>query len=178
MKKILKLIGKTLLAFVAFVLLYLFCAYCLSRITVPKEAGSKDEMAIYIITNGVHTDIVVPVHSVQTDWSKEVKYANTVLKDTGYQYLAMGWGDKGFYLETPNWSDLKFSVAFKAVSGLNTTAIHATFYRAMTEGKACKKIMISMAQYTRLIDYITASFRKDENGHFINIKTNTLNCMK
>ncbi len=83
-----------------------------------------------------------------------------------------GWGDIGFYLETPEWSDLKASVAFKAASGLSTTAIHATYYKYLKEGADCKKIMISAAQYDRLIKYITESFQHDASGNFLPIKTN------
>ncbi len=105
-----------------FLVLFLLSAYCLSRITVDREAGEGGQVDIYIKTNGVHTDIVVPVRNEQMDWSKEILYSNTLLTDTSYSYLAMGWGDKGFYLETSNWADLKFSVAFKAVTGLGRTA--------------------------------------------------------
>jgi uncharacterized protein (TIGR02117 family) len=163
-----------LLGFIAFVLLYLLAAYGLSRITVDKEAGGPKEMTIYILTNGVHTDLVVPIKTDLYDWSKEVKFAHTRSKDSSYQYLAMGWGDKGFYLETPEWKDLKASVAFKATFGLSTTAIHATFYKTMTEGESCRKILISKAQYQRLIDYIKGSFQKDSEGHFIPIATNAM----
>ena len=172
MKKVLLFIGKALLGFIAFILLYLLSAYSLSRITVDREAGSQEDVAIYIKTNGVHTDIVVPTRNEQMDWSKEIKYSNTRSSDTSFQYLAMGWGDKGFYLQTPNWSDLKASVAFKAAFALSTTAIHATYYSEMREGDACKKIMISKEQYSRLLNYITHSFQKDSSGHMINIKTN------
>jgi uncharacterized protein (TIGR02117 family) len=106
------------------------------------------------------------------DWTQEVKPANTTAKDTSYQYLAMGWGDKGFYLQTPTWAELKASVAFKAATGLSSTAIHATYYAAMQENERCKKIMISREQYTRLISYISNSFKKDEQGHFMYIATN------
>jgi uncharacterized protein (TIGR02117 family) len=172
LKKVLLFIGKALLGFIAFILLYLLSAYSLSRITVDREAGSQEDVAIYIKTNGVHTDIVVPTRNEQMDWSKEIKYSNTSSSDTSFQYLAMGWGDKGFYLQTPNWSDLKASVAFKAAFALSTTAIHATYYPEMRENDACKKIMISRDQYARLVNYITQSFQKDSSGHMINIKTN------
>jgi uncharacterized protein (TIGR02117 family) len=154
-----------------FVIFYFIAAFALSRITVDREKDSKEEVAIYIRTNGVHTDIVVPVHTDQMDWSKEVKYENTVLKDTSYKYLAVGWGDKGFYLQTPNWSDLKFSVAFNAAFGLSTTAIHATFHRQLSENESCRKILISREQYSQLINYIMAGFDKDANGHFMVIDT-------
>jgi uncharacterized protein (TIGR02117 family) len=172
LKKLFKFIGYTLLSFIAFVALYILAAYTLSRIAVAKEADSASEVAMYIKTNGVHTDLVVPVHSEQIDWSKEIRYANTIANDTSMQYLAMGWGDKGFYLETPTWADLTFRVAFKAAFALGHTAIHATFYKSLHEGDSCKKIMISKAQYARLINYISNSFRKDSAGHAIKIITN------
>jgi uncharacterized protein (TIGR02117 family) len=84
----------------------------------------------------------------------------------------MGWGDKGFYLETPEWSDLKASVAFKAATGLSTTAIHATYYKKMKIGADCKSIIISEEQYQRLINYITESFQKDASENFLPIETN------
>ncbi len=172
-KKLLKFAGKCVLGFVIFVLAYLGIAWCLSRITVAREAGQPEEMAIYIKTNGVHTDLVLPLKTEVLDWSKEIRFANAHLPDTGHiQYLAMGWGDKGFYLQTPTWADLKFSVAFKAAFALSTTAIHATFYDKLTENASCKKILISRSAYTRLVQYISNSFQRDAAGHFIPIATN------
>jgi uncharacterized protein (TIGR02117 family) len=171
LKKGLKIIGKILLGFIGFILLYLASAYILSRITVDEESDAKDEVAIYILTNGVHTDIVVPVKNKLFDWSKKVLFENTIKKDSTAQFLAMGWGDKGFYLDTPEWSDLKASVAFNAATGLGNTAIHATFYSKMIESKTCKKILISEEQYQRLTKYITESFQKDATGNYINIIT-------
>lgn len=171
-KKGLKIIAKILLSIIGFILLYLIVAYCLSRITVPREANTKEEIPIHILTNGVHTDIVVPTRSEQMDWSKMVAFSNTQLTDTTYQYLAMGWGDKGFYLETPEWSDLKASVAFNAMFGLGASAMHTTYYQFMKEGESCKRIMISKEQYARLIAFMDKRFQKDINGHYLNIKTN------
>ena len=62
-----------------------------------------------ILTNGVHTDLVVPIKSAEIDWSKEIPIENTNSKSTNFNYLSIGWGDKGFYLDTPTWADLKFS---------------------------------------------------------------------
>src|ERR1700750_1681517 len=138
LKRILKFIGYFLLSFIAFVLLYLLSAYCLSRIAVGSNDSHFNNVAIYIKTNGVHTDLVVPVKNEQIDWTKEIKFANTHLADTSkIKWLAMGWGDKGFYLQTPTWADLKFSVAFKAAFGLSTTAIHATYYDTLIQNAAC-----------------------------------------
>ena len=172
LKRTLKYTGYFILYFISFILLYLLTAFCLSRITVAKETGGANDIAIYIKTNGVHTDMVVPIRNDVIDWSSEINFQHTHLKDTtNIHWLAMGWGDKGFYLETPQWSDLTFSTAFKAAFALGNTAIHATYYSEMTENESCKKIMISTEQYKRLVKYIDDSF-EHKNGHMIPIVTN------
>lgn len=172
MKKALKIILKIFLVLFGFILLYGIVAFSLSKITIEQEPHTKPEVGIYILTNGVHTDIVMPTKNDQIDWSKQVKFQDTKAADSTYRYVAMGWGDKGFYLETPQWSDIKASVAIKAATGLSTTAIHTTYYKSLREGQDCKKIMISKAQYNRLIKFINDSFQKDTSGNFINIITN------
>lgn len=125
------------------------------------------EIEIFILSNGVHTDIVLPIKNAHKDWSKSVKFEHIQLKDTLMKYLAFGWGDKGFYLETPTWAELKFSVAFKAVFHLSTTAIHATFYKDLKESTHCKKIFISKDDYVKLVSYIEESFMYDKNKNVI-----------
>lgn len=174
MKKALKITLKIFLVLFGFIILYLIAVFSLSKITVNQEPNTKPEVEIYILTNGVHTDIVMPTKNDQIDWSQQVKFENTKVADSTYKYIAMGWGDKGFYLETPEWSDLKASVALKAASGLSNTAIHATYYKNLKEGDDCKKMMISKEQYNRLIQYISESFKKDASGNFLNIKTNAI----
>ncbi len=172
MKKIIKIIGKTVLAIVGFFLLYLIAAFSLSKIIIEKEENTSNDVTIYVLTNGVHTDIVVPVKSKQIDWSKEIKYTNAIAVDSTFNYLGMGWGDKEFYLNTPTWAELKASVAFRATFGLNTTAIHATYLKDLEENDTCIKMEISNEQYSRLIRFIKKSFKTDSKGHFIKIKTN------
>lgn len=81
-------------------------------------------------------------------------------------------GDKGFYLDTPTWADLRFSVAFKATFALSTSAMHVTFYRYLKENDNCKSIRINREQYEKLTSYILKSFRKNDLGNVIHIETN------
>ena len=171
-KRFLKYAGRCSIAFIALIGLYFLIAFCCSRITVNANPSNAKEIAIYIMTNGVHTDIVVPAVSAEINWTKEISYKNTLEADSTFQYLAMGWGDKKFYLETPEFSDLKLSNGLRAISGLSTSAIHTTYYKNIREDASCKKIILSKAQYRQLIDYILNSFKKDETGHLINVKSN------
>lgn len=171
MKKFIKIILRVLLGIVSFVVLYLLAAFIVSKIPVAAEEKTAPEVAIYIMTNGVHTDIVVPVRNPQMDWTKEVKFENTIGKDSTATYVGFGWGDKGFYLNTPTWAQLKFSVAFKAATGLSTSAIHAIFQKELRESSSCVKMVISKEQYTRLIAYIQNSFNPDSAGNVQLIQT-------
>jgi uncharacterized protein (TIGR02117 family) len=164
-RKTIKILLKTILGIGLFLLIYLGMAFVLSRIEVGKITTKNEDIRMYILSNGVHTDLVVPIKTSIIDWSKDLKFANTTSKDTNHHYLALGWGDKGFYLETPEWKDLKASVAINAAFGLSNTAIHATYYNALTVNDNCKEIMISSDQYKKLVGYIQNSLEKDANGN-------------
>lgn len=171
MKRLLKYAGRFSLVLIALIAIYFLLAFCLSRITINANPVNKPEVAIYIMTNGVHTDIVMPAVSEEINWTKEISYKNTLEADSTYQYLAIGWGDKKFYIETPGFADLKLSTALRAISGLSTSAMHTTYYQNIKEDNECKKIMISNEQYKQLIDYVLNSFKKDSAGHLIPVKT-------
>ncbi|PTT19607.1 TIGR02117 family protein [Chryseobacterium sp. HMWF028] len=168
---LLKVIGIILGIVIIYVILGLLIPY------IPvsaKDDGQKKEIPIYIYTNGVHTDIVMPVRNDLQDWSLKIPFANTKSKKTDYQYIGIGWGDKGFYLDTPTWADLKFSTAVKAAFWLSDSAMHCTYYNTMKEGDDCKIIMISRSQYENLVKYIEDKFDRDQNGNFMLIPTNAV----
>lgn len=171
LRRIFKILKYLLIGVFALVVLYFGIGYCCSRIVMSEEKDTPKEISVFIKTNGKHTDIVVPVKNEIKDWSKSIRYQNNISQDTVYSYLAFGWGDKGFFIDMPTWDDLTFSLAFKAAFWLGTTAMHATYYKEMTENKDCRKIIISKDQYKRLVDFITDRFKRDSGGHFVNIKT-------
>ena len=106
-KKIVKSIAWILLGFIAIVLLYLLSALVLSVISVNNKPNVSNDVAIYLLSNGDHTDIVVPIKNSLKNWSTEIKYENTIANDTTAKYVAIGWGNKDFYLNTPTWAQLK-----------------------------------------------------------------------
>jgi len=170
-------IAKTIMRYIAYFILtlfvivgtYMLCAIILSGIEVKAEQESTRDVEIYIITNGVHADIVLPVRAEHMDWSKQIPFTHTMGQDSLATLISFGWGDKRFYLETPEWKDLKWNTALKAILGLNNTAIHISFYRNLHEGVDCKKLYISMSQYERLVTYIEKSFTRNIDGSFIQI---------
>lgn len=151
--------------FIGLILLYLFAAYGLSKITVNSDfqEACKDPVVIFVMSNGVHTEIVLPMTSEMINWGQFVNPKDTKSGMDHFRYVAFGWGDKGFYLETPTWADLKFKTAFNALFFLSSAAMHVTFYQDLVEGKDCKKILISKDSYKIMGDHIMKSFRLDNN---------------
>lgn len=163
---------KTLGFIIGIIVLYAVLGYLLPFIEVSaKDDGEQKEIPIYIYTNGVHTDIVMPVKNELHDWSTKIPFANTTSKKTDYNFVGIGWGDKGFYLDTPTWADLKFSTAVKAAFWMSESAMHTSFYNTMTEASDCKKIMISKKQYEALVKFIDDKFDRDANDHYLLIPT-------
>ena len=145
--------------------LYLAAAFGLSRIAVPKaDPDAAPDVPVFLHTNGVHTDIVVPIRTAQHDWSRQLSLADTPSADTSMRYIAFGWGDKGFYLDTPTWADLKFRTAFVAAFWLGSSAVHATYFHALVPGPDTVPLHLSRAEYARLVAYIQRSFRYDAAG--------------
>ena len=172
--KIIKKLLKYIAIFVLSLVTYLLIVTLLSFVSVNEDlVENQKEIPIYILTNGVHTDIVLPIKNDYHDWSTQLKFEHTKSKDTTYQYVALGWGDKGFYLETPTWADLKASTAIKAASGLSTSAMHVTFYKHLKENQSCKKLQVSLENYKKLIAFINESFQT-KSGEFLKIETNAV----
>ena len=174
-KSILLYILKVLGIILGIVIIYILLGLLIPCIPVSaKDDGQRKEIPIYIYTNGVHTDIVMPVRNDLMDWSLKIPFANTKSKRTDFNYIGIGWGDKGFYLDTPTWADLKFSTAMKAAFWMSDSAMHCTYYTEMKEGEDCKMIMISRAQYESLVKYVEDKFDKDQKGNFMLIPTNAV----
>ena len=172
--KIIKKLLKYTAIFVLSLMTYLLIVTLLSFVSVNEDfAENQKEIPIYILTNGVHTDVVLPLKSEHYDWTNQLKPEHTKAKDSTYQYAALGWGDKGFYMETPTWADLKTSTALKAASGLSSTAMHVTFYKDLKESKSCKKLQISFDNYKKLILFINESFQT-KSGEFLKIETDAV----
>lgn len=170
LKKSFKFLGWTLFGIFSFLALYVTAVLLISRITVNSTIDKIDEqnaIPIYILSNGVHTDIVVPIVSEVKDWRKEIQFDQTESNDTLAKFVAFGWGDKGFYLDTPEWSDLKASTALKAIFGVSSSAMHTTFFKQLREGEDCKRILVSKENYQKLVNYISESFNNPENPEWI-----------
>jgi len=170
LRKIFRIFFKTLLALLAFLGLYALAVFTLPHITVNNSyQDTADGIKIFVLSNGVHTDLAVPAKTEYKNWTPDFPKDTFAVKDSLHTYISFGWGDKGFYLHTPEWSDLKVSTALKASCGLGGTAMHVRYLKERKkESERCQIFTISSEQYQKLILYIESSFETKKNA-FIKI---------
>jgi uncharacterized protein (TIGR02117 family) len=154
--------------FFTIIILYFLLALILTIIPANRNAKQPSTgIQIFVRTNGVHTDFVLPVNTVVMNWEEYI-HPLDFKKVYHPNYITFGWGDKGFYLETPDWSDLKASTAFKALFFLSSTAMHVSYLKKTPlQDKDCISLIITENQYRLLIKYILDSFRNDKKGNII-----------
>ncbi len=61
---------------------------------------TRDGVRIYLVSSAVHADLILPIRNDGMDWSKPFSKAHFRGDVAGQTHVAVGWGDKGFYLET------------------------------------------------------------------------------
>ncbi len=164
MKLLLKLILSTLASLLGIAILYVLIGLLFSIIPVNTDTPrAATGIPVYITTNGVHADFTVPVATTTIDWRNYLSLQDYQGVSSSFEYAAFGWGDKGFYLHTPQWTDLTFSTALNALFLPSPTAMHVTYYRqAPTPGKNSRMLILNQQQYQALVAYIKSGFEKGE----------------
>ncbi len=88
-------------------MLYFLAALLLGFLPVNKNFRETPEgIKIYVVTNGVHTDLVIPSDRGKISWQEFFNGSGLFQKFPGMKYIAFGWGNRLFYLNTPEWKDL------------------------------------------------------------------------
>jgi uncharacterized protein (TIGR02117 family) len=130
-----------------------------------NETNKEKKIPVFLITNGVHTDLAVPIHSSVIDWNKiiEKEHFNTSLRD--YQYIRFGWGDLEFYRTTPQWEYLTLKTAFNSLFLETPAALHLELHEVILEDENTVAISISKEQYSAMVEYFLSTFQLNKNGN-------------
>ncbi|MEM6965400.1 MAG: TIGR02117 family protein [Bacteroidota bacterium] len=155
-KKAVKIVWRAFLAILGFLVLYFLLAFLLTIIPANSNfEPDPDGVDLYIISNGVHTDICFATKDANLDWEDILNFEYFKTPKNRIQYLSVGWGDKGFYFDTPTWADLSVKTALTAALFPSPTAMHVTtLRRTPTEGEKIRKTSVSKAQLLAMENYI------------------------
>jgi len=160
----LKKIGTILLKTIVGILLFITTYFLIAIITTLIPVYSSYKMpesgtAIWVSSNGVHTNIIVPVNSKVISWKDFLKTNNDC------NYLVFGWGDKDFYMNTPTWAELKLGTALKAAFWPSGAVLQVYgLPLAPIESKNTIKIYLTNKQADKLNTYIYDTFDLNNDG--------------
>jgi len=126
-------------------------------------------VAVYVLSTPVHTDLIVPIENDAFDWSERFPAGDFTGEIDWADHYAIGWGDRGFYLDTPTWDDLKASTALRALAMPSGSVVHVqAHFRPETDPRLVR-IDLSEEQYARLCDAMSRALARspDRSGERI-----------
>lgn len=142
---------------------YVLIAFILSFIPVSEKYTSELKLhTIYLTTNGVHADLILPKSLIDSRILRGQKFRRSD------RYFAFGWGEEEFYLHTPTWKDLRLSTALRAAFLKNKTLVHVTRYRQGRDSWI--PIKVTEGQLEKLNHYVLQTFNR--SGGFVQLIDN------
>lgn len=120
---------------------------------------ADDCVTIFVRSNEIHTDLVLPVTcSVPPiDWRRRFPpehFSRDVQQD---RFVAVGWGNRGFYVETPTWADFKLSQAAAALFWPSETVLHVEYLFDVAAGDDFHEVRLTHEQYAELVRFVESS---------------------
>lgn len=160
-KKCFRFLIFSLVIFISCILIYLACAFIFSRITIEGHKEKKAIHTVCLMKSGIHMDFLLPISNELKDWQEEFPISNTRSKDSTYKKIAIGWGSKDFYMNTPTWDDLTLKIFLISNFGLGSSAIHVKYYTdTLPIDSKILSLKLSDNQYKKLVKYIENSLKR------------------
>jgi uncharacterized protein (TIGR02117 family) len=147
--------------FFAFLFIYLIISI-LGGVISTGQLKKKGDLYIYVQSNGIHTDVCLPVKTGQIDWNKFIPKSHFP-NNEHFEFITIGWGDRGFFLDAKNWSDLTFSTAFNAAFLPTPTLMHIKYGKEPKITDQRKRVYLNKRDYYQLIRFVKKSFVRKDN---------------
>lgn len=122
---------------------------------IPRNSGwtePEDGIEIMVATNGIHTELVLPVVSEVKDWRKTFPSAALPRHDGQFPtHIAIGWGEKEVFLNTPTWGDLELSTAFRIATTGGDGLMRIGHYVRPAPDEWYRPLRLRPDEYRRLV---------------------------
>jgi len=158
--KLFKKILKGILILLAIPILYILVALVCTFVPISSyDADENKSHTLFLRTNGVHVDIVIPIDEMTPALLKGLA------QEPNDQYYAFGWGDRNFYLTTPEWSDLTFKNAMSSFLFNTPSLMHVS--RTQRQQADWIQVKATDTQNEKLQAYLMATFQLNSNNEKI-----------
>ncbi|HEU4650513.1 MAG TPA: TIGR02117 family protein [Croceibacterium sp.] len=154
--------GGALAGVVAVVLAFALVSWAGS--SIPRNPGWRQPapenpgvVEIMVGSNGIHTEIVMPLVTPEQDWRPVFPVADLPVPDRGFTHVAVSWGEREVFLETPTWWDLRPVTVLRVIGIGGEGLIHASHYVRPAPSEDFRPLRLTAAQYRRLVAAVVRS---------------------
>ena len=150
------------LALLAVPVTYLLAALIGSLIPINRgwsEPATGE--TIYLISNGIHTDLILPEQAQGLDWRPLFPDRDFAQPDPAAHWIAFGMGERDVYLDTPRWRDIRLSTIWASIAG-GERVMHVE--RVSDPAWHARAIRLRPEEYRRLWASIRARLALDPAG--------------
>lgn len=126
---------------------------------IPRNADWQepdDGVTIMVETNGVHTALVMPLSTEVKDWRAEFPASDVADPAQPYSHVAVSWGERQVFLETPTWADLSAATVLRILFHGGQGMLHVAHYVYPAPDATIRPLRITTDQYRRLVAQIEA----------------------
>ena len=150
---------------VVLALAVLYAAAALAGALIPVGGSEKatDTSEIYIRSNGIHLEFVLPNDATGPLGDKAVVDGASPYLDQS-PYLAYGWGERDFFLNTPTWGDFDLLTAIHSLLWQTDILMRVQPVWRRPSGDHVRVLRVAPAQRAAIVAYIRASIRFNANG--------------
>ncbi len=119
-----------------------------------QNTADKRTVEIMVGSNGIHTEIAMPLITPEMDWRGIFPASDIRAADRPYTHVAVSWGERQFFLETPNWTDLTLPIAINAMTG-GEAVLHVAHYVRPAPAEDYRILRLTSDEYRALTASIT-----------------------
>ena len=128
---------------------------------IPTNIGWRppsEGVTVFVESNGIHVGLIVPKVAAGIDWRAVAPASDLTDPRYGaYDHLAIGWGERGFFLGTPTWADVRPGPILHAALGSEATLVHVEHVPGPAPSADVRAIVLRPDEYRRLAAFIRVS---------------------
>ncbi|UVI38711.1 DUF2459 domain-containing protein [Qipengyuania spongiae] len=132
-----------------------------------REPPADDPSAIEIIvtTNGIHTELVLPVVTDIKDWRTTFPViGGQQCSEQSPTHVAIGYGEKEVFLDTPTWADLDLATALRIAFRGGDALLRVGYRSRPNPDERHRPLRLRPEEYRRLVAHIEAALPPLQRG--------------
>lgn len=134
-------------------------------IWAPPADGTANGRQILLVGDVIHTDIALPADPDVLERFAFLQDDGLPLDAPGLRWILAGWGSRTFYVETPEWADLRLGPTLRALT-LDRSALHLELAGEIDPAADnVQRIHLDEDTFERVLDDVMATLDPDSEGN-------------